>query len=336
MLTAGTLLKKEREKQNLSLEEISASTKIQKHYLEALEKDQYSKFASTVYAKGFLRSYAKRLGLDEHKLLALFRRAVSEESTAEVKESKRPMKDMKLVITPSTVIISSIVILVITTLAYLFYQFYNFQRPPELEIYSPENNSTVETPEITIQGKTERDMFVTINDEAIRINDDGSFKISLTLTEGQNSIVIKSKHPDDIGKEAIATRTIEYVKSKDNTEEVAGEDTIQEEEPSTTSPSQEQEKEKTDDNIIHAVIEVINESTWIEIEIDGSPELTSIVQPDTTLEYDAKESIYIKSGKVTTTTVTLNEEETSLFVGESGVGSMICEFKNNNINCQQP
>jgi cytoskeletal protein RodZ len=40
MLTAGTLLKKEREKQNLSLEEISASTKIQKHYLEALEKDQ--------------------------------------------------------------------------------------------------------------------------------------------------------------------------------------------------------------------------------------------------------------------------------------------------------
>lgn len=326
MLTAGALLKKEREKQNLSLDDISASTKIQKKYLEALEDDRYSKFPSTVYTKGFLRNYARYLGMDENKVLALFRRAVNSDDSPEVKQSKRPIKDFKFVVTPSTVIIASIVILVLSTLGYLFYQFYNFQRPPELEIFSPENNSTVESPEITVRGKTERDMFVTINDEAIRINDDGSFDVSLTLTEGQNSIVVKSKHPDDIGKEAVAIKNIEYVIPDAELEKVAGE------EDSSTNPETEEEKPI----VISANVEVANESTWMEIEIDGSPELTSLVQPNTTLEYEAKEEIFIRSGKVATTTITINGEEQPLFVEESGVGSLVCNINNDEINCQQP
>ncbi len=322
MLTAGTIIKKERERQNLSLEDISAGTKIQKHYLEALENDEYEKFPSAVYAKGFLQNYARYLKIDPGKVLALFRRSVDDNSKAEVRYSKRSIKDVKFTVTPSVIIITSIILLVVSTLGYLFYQFYNFQKPPMLEIHSPENNSTVESNEITVKGKTKRDMFLTINDEAIRINEDGSFEVNITLSEGQNTIVIKSKHPDDIGKEAVLTRNIEYSPpiAEEANEEVAGEE-IEKEETSIT---------------MQISIEITQESTWLEVEIDERPEITSIVLPGTTLEYQAEKSIYLKTGKVPSTKLKINEEEKLLYISDSGIGIIECKLEKETVNCQKP
>jgi cytoskeletal protein RodZ len=57
-------LKKFREKKGISLIDISESTNIRIHFLEALENGKYSELPGRAYALGFLREFVKYLGID--------------------------------------------------------------------------------------------------------------------------------------------------------------------------------------------------------------------------------------------------------------------------------
>lgn len=65
----GAKLRQTREQRHLTLEQVSETTKIRKHYLEALENDDLSAIPSTAQARGFLRLYADSLGLDMNALV---------------------------------------------------------------------------------------------------------------------------------------------------------------------------------------------------------------------------------------------------------------------------
>ena len=69
MASIGEQLREARVAQNKSLEELSSDTNISKKYLEALETDNYDEFPAEVYTKGFLKNYAKNLGLDVQSIL---------------------------------------------------------------------------------------------------------------------------------------------------------------------------------------------------------------------------------------------------------------------------
>ncbi|MGO8879748.1 MAG: helix-turn-helix domain-containing protein [Desulfomonilaceae bacterium] len=64
MESFGSYLKGLREEKGKTLEDISASTKIALTNLDFLEKDRYDLLPPIVFVKGFVRSYAKELGLD--------------------------------------------------------------------------------------------------------------------------------------------------------------------------------------------------------------------------------------------------------------------------------
>src|ERR1700686_1874084 len=66
----GDHLKREREMRGVSLEEISAATRISTRFLEALESDQWDQLPGGVFNRGFIRSIARFLGLDEDSLVA--------------------------------------------------------------------------------------------------------------------------------------------------------------------------------------------------------------------------------------------------------------------------
>jgi cytoskeleton protein RodZ len=66
----GDHLKREREMRGVSLEEISAATRISTRFLEALESDQWDQLPGGVFNRGFIRSIARFLGLDEDTLVA--------------------------------------------------------------------------------------------------------------------------------------------------------------------------------------------------------------------------------------------------------------------------
>ncbi len=67
MAVIGPELKAIREKRGISLLEISASTKVGRRYLEALEQDRLDLFPGAFFAKGIIRTYARAVGLDEQE-----------------------------------------------------------------------------------------------------------------------------------------------------------------------------------------------------------------------------------------------------------------------------
>jgi cytoskeletal protein RodZ len=65
----GERLKRERELREVSLKEITSATRIGPRFLEALENEDWEKLPGGVFNRGFVRSVARYLGLDEEALL---------------------------------------------------------------------------------------------------------------------------------------------------------------------------------------------------------------------------------------------------------------------------
>jgi cytoskeleton protein RodZ len=61
----GARLKREREQRKVTLEEIALSTKIGTRFLRALEEEHFDQLPGGIFNKGFVRAYARHLGMDE-------------------------------------------------------------------------------------------------------------------------------------------------------------------------------------------------------------------------------------------------------------------------------
>ena len=72
MGTFGDKLKRERELRGVTLEEIAEATKIGTRSLKALEDEHFEQLPGGIFNKGFVKAYAKFLGLDEEQAVADF------------------------------------------------------------------------------------------------------------------------------------------------------------------------------------------------------------------------------------------------------------------------
>ena len=68
----GHILKEAREGQNFSLEDLASLTRIQEHYLQALEEDRFEELPQQVFTKGFVRTYARALNMDKADVMRRF------------------------------------------------------------------------------------------------------------------------------------------------------------------------------------------------------------------------------------------------------------------------
>ena len=69
METIGEQLKRVRKVCGYSLEDVARVTKINLLYLEAIENDDFAKLPGETFLKGFLRSYARFLGIKEKEII---------------------------------------------------------------------------------------------------------------------------------------------------------------------------------------------------------------------------------------------------------------------------
>ena len=74
-VSLGSLLHTARKERGIDLDEAEKATRIRRHNLEALEREQWDKLPSQVFVKGFLRSYAEFLGLDKELVLRCYERS---------------------------------------------------------------------------------------------------------------------------------------------------------------------------------------------------------------------------------------------------------------------
>jgi cytoskeleton protein RodZ len=66
----GAQLKQERERKGVTLEDISLTTKIGTRMLRALEEEHFDQLPGGIFNKGFIRAYARCVGMDEEQAIA--------------------------------------------------------------------------------------------------------------------------------------------------------------------------------------------------------------------------------------------------------------------------
>ena len=81
----GDRLRREREMRGITLDEITESTKISRRHLEALEGEHFDQLPGGVFNKGFVRAYARFLGIDEDQAVADYSAASNEQPEPENK-----------------------------------------------------------------------------------------------------------------------------------------------------------------------------------------------------------------------------------------------------------
>jgi len=68
----GTWLRRQREVREIDLREIADASKVSMSYLRALEEDRFDVLPAPVFAKGFLRQYARYVGLDPEETVNFY------------------------------------------------------------------------------------------------------------------------------------------------------------------------------------------------------------------------------------------------------------------------
>jgi cytoskeleton protein RodZ len=75
----GERLERERTKRGVKLEQVAEATKISSRMLRALETEEFEKLPGGVFNRGFARSYARYLGLNENEIVAQYIEAAGEQ-----------------------------------------------------------------------------------------------------------------------------------------------------------------------------------------------------------------------------------------------------------------
>lgn len=81
--SAGTVLNRERQKRGLDEKQVADHLHITVHYVKAIEADNYDKLPGSIFAKGYIRSYAQFLGLDAEEIVSRY---------LELQEQNKPEK----------------------------------------------------------------------------------------------------------------------------------------------------------------------------------------------------------------------------------------------------
>jgi cytoskeleton protein RodZ len=72
MDSIGDFFKQVRETKGLTVDEVASKTRIRTDFVKALEEGNFAKLPDQVFARGFVRSYARSLGLDEEDAIHRF------------------------------------------------------------------------------------------------------------------------------------------------------------------------------------------------------------------------------------------------------------------------
>jgi cytoskeletal protein RodZ len=106
------------------LSDVSEQLRIRAVYLAAIEEENWSAIGAAVYARGFLRTYARFLGLDPEESVAAFNQAsgahpaTTSAPVAGIDESPRPIASSRAGLSPVIWIASAIAIALVAYVVY--------------------------------------------------------------------------------------------------------------------------------------------------------------------------------------------------------------------------
>ncbi len=192
--TLGEKLRALRRGQAVSLDMIEQKTRIQRRYLEALERGQYHVLPEPMYTRNFIRAYAQALNADESYFLDLYEEECGCcDLVAPLRSPRQRLRRMKLIVwnrlTP--LIFGSFAVAGVAL--YLGWQIFSVTAPPQLVLFSPVNATVSEQAMILVEGYVEDEATIYVNGEQVVINDDSTFSAEVDLDRGLNTILIEAE-----------------------------------------------------------------------------------------------------------------------------------------------
>lgn len=201
--TIGSIIREVRVSKNISLSELSKTTKIKEEFIDNIEKEKWKKLPEYPVVAGFIKRISQSLGIDEQKLVATLRR-----DYPPVPITVSPKKDIKtrFIWQPSYTFVVLIAVLLLIIASYLTVSYISFNAPPPLTIYTPSQNEQIKTIYYTVEGKTAPDSTVKVNNQTAFVEKDGRFHTEIELNKDTSEIVVKSISRS--GKETVKTLKI--------------------------------------------------------------------------------------------------------------------------------
>ena len=308
MIKVGDLLQNTRETKKISLMQASEATKISQKMLKALEEGDYNAFASEVYLKGFLKNYAKYLGIDVQKVFAIYRRDRRDNKKDErtLMEAQKPLEEPKPIITPGRIVFFITVIIIVVIAVFIGIQANKIIQPPTLELTAPvevvapgESFVEVDTETITLTGKVEVGSKLLVNGSEVTTNNLQQFNVdNFKLNPGSNEIVIIAESYY-FSKSSEIKLVVLYNDKKEETLKNKKKDT----------------KNNNEENSVESMkisIEVGLEQAWILASVDGVTKISNVVAYGTSFSFDASERFTISTPRPQMVKLTINEKEYEL------------------------
>jgi cytoskeletal protein RodZ len=204
MTSVGQYLKRERKENKLSLEQLSKKTKIKKSYIESIEKENWNKLPEFPVVQGFVKSISTHLSINKKQAVALLRR---DYPPKKLMVNPKPDVSDKIKWNPRLAFGVGITGVVILVIGYLVYQYLKFTAPPKLVLEKPEEGEKVLVSQVVVEGETESDATIRVNNQPILVEEDGSFLGEIEVFEGTGEVVVVAR--SRAGKEEVITRKIE-------------------------------------------------------------------------------------------------------------------------------
>ena len=308
-LTLGEKMKKLRGDLRLSLPEVSKATKIQVKYLEYLESGEYQKLPADVYVRGFLRSYARYLNIDEQAFIRQYDR----ERNIQQNLGHEQPKDQKatdfstssLVITPRTLVMLFIVLSVGGAFFYLYREFRSFAAEPRLMILEPADKTVLEASEVVIRGKTDKGARVSINNQPVFVEGEGEFSDKLILQPGLNTVTVVAVNRFDKERSETISLEAKYAMPQ---------------------PAPEPVKSETPETF-KLILSVRTGSATVVVTSEGKEILNEKIAEGDTREVEGKGELMISSDRPELTLVKLGDKEPEALSAKPGKAETVVYTK---------
>lgn len=207
MQSAGEILRQKRLELKLTFTQVNEQTKISWENIRALEKSRFDQLPGLPFVKGMVQNYAKTVGLDPAKLVAVLKRDYKKRQQKKFLPAgmTRPLDQPSIIdwLQRPLVLAAAALILLISLVGFSWWKLY---QPPRLDISAPQSGQTLFNP-VQVVGRTDRDATLTLNDKTVNLEPDGRFETSFSGEIGTNRLEFKAESR----RQKIKTEIIEII-----------------------------------------------------------------------------------------------------------------------------
>lgn len=195
-----------REDAELSIEELSKSTKIQEKYLLRLENNDFEKLPSPVYIRGFIKKWAGACNENADEIILQFERE-NQDLLEKGAETDTKISQPSFIITSKHIILTVVLLSGIALAVFFYFNQKLVSEIPQVEVLNPVDFSSVtEEDSVFIQGEVQNAEKIFIDGQEVEPQKGGNFEVRVPLSAGLNTITIKAISP--AGKEVETARKI--------------------------------------------------------------------------------------------------------------------------------